>query len=92
VVGLNIIYINLINMLRTFLFTIAALFTIVTGQATCPEVKIQENFDLNRYVGTWYQHSLVKGAPYENGNCEQARYRIKDMATGEIEVFNTQYN
>jgi apolipoprotein D and lipocalin family protein len=59
-----------------------------SGQCTTPQ--LQENFDATKYVGTWFQVAKDKNSPFENGNCEQARYAIN--ADGTLNVFNTQFN
>ena len=59
-----------------------------TGQCTTPQ--LQENFDATKYTGAWFQVAKDKNSPFENGNCEQARYSIN--ADGTLKVFNTQFS
>ena len=59
-----------------------------TGQ--CPQVELQSNFDATKYTGVWFQAAKDMNSPFENGNCEQARYAIN--VDGTLNVFNTQYS
>ncbi len=61
---------------------------ISAGQCGTPA--LQENFDATKYVGTWFQVAKDKNSPFENGNCEQARYSIN--ADGTLRVFNSQFD
>ncbi len=59
---------------------------ISSGQCGTPA--LQANFDATKYTGTWFQAAKDKTSPFENGNCEQARYSIN--ADGTLRVFNSQ--
>ena len=61
---------------------------ISVGQCGTPA--LQANFDATKYVGTWFQVAKDKTSPFENGNCEQARYSIN--ADGTLRVFNSQFD
>ena len=56
----------------------------------CGTPALQSNFDATKYTGTWFQAAKDKNSPFENGNCEQARYTIN--ADGTLRVFNSQYD
>jgi lipocalin len=57
------------------------------SSGSCPKIQLQENFDATKYVGTWFEHARDKGMPWESGNCQQARYSLKE--DGSLKVFNT---
>ena len=78
---------------KALILAIAALIGTVssrysTGQCTTPQ--LQENFDATKYTGAWFQVAKDRNSPFENGNCEQARYSIN--ADGTLKVFNTQFS
>lgn len=60
------------------------------GLGKCPQVKLQDNFDATQYTGVWFEQARDKGMPWESGNCQQARYTLKD--DGSLKVYNTQFN
>ncbi|KAM6223936.1 apolipoprotein D [Rhynchocyon petersi] len=72
------------------LSTLAGLFI---GQAKgqdfhpgeCPDPPVQENFDLNKYLGSWYEIEKIPNT-FENGRCIQANYSL--MENGHIKVIN----
>jgi lipocalin len=35
----------------------------------CPVVDLQENFDVSRYVGSWFEHARDATIRFERGNC-----------------------
>ncbi|XP_037811924.1 apolipoprotein D-like [Lucilia sericata] len=54
---------------------------------SCPEVKIVETFDLERYMGTWYEYSKYPFIFEVGQKCQQAVY--KDEGNSTISVVNT---
>ncbi|NP_001288282.1 apolipoprotein D precursor [Mus musculus] len=72
-----------------FLATLAGLFTTAKGQnfhlGKCPSPPVQENFDVKKYLGRWYEIEKIP-ASFEKGNCIQANYSL--MENGNIEVLN----
>ncbi|KAM5334600.1 apolipoprotein D [Glossophaga mutica] len=68
---------------------LAGLFGAVEGQAfhlgKCPTPPVQENFDVNKYLGRWYE---IEKTPvsFEKGRCIQANYSL--MENGNIKVVN----
>ncbi len=77
-------------MYKAIIFAAVALVSSVSSRystGTCGNPQLQENFDPNRYFGTWFQVNRDKDAPYENGYCEQARYSAKPDGT--VKVFNS---
>ena len=43
----------------------------------CPKPALQSNFDFTQYEGTWFEIARDKSAPYEEGNCVQAKYTVQ---------------
>ncbi len=77
--------------------TIAAVTLSIFGLANagvstgkCQEVALQENFDVSQYLGLWYEQARDKLMPFEQGNCQQARYTLN--TDGTLGVYNTQFN
>lgn len=60
------------------------------SSGTCGTPQLQANFDATKYVGTWFNVAKDKNSPFENGNCEQARYSIN--ADGTLRVFNSMFD
>jgi apolipoprotein D and lipocalin family protein len=61
------------------------LFFLVIGLAwgkfswgSCPKVTLQSNFELERYMGTWYEILRTKDANFEKGDCVRATYTLND--------------
>ncbi|XP_042525801.1 apolipoprotein D [Dipodomys spectabilis] len=71
------------------LLPLAGLFAVAQGQTfhlgKCPTPPVQENFDVNKYLGRWYE---IETTPvnFEKGNCIQANYSLK--GNGNIKVLN----
>ena len=38
----------------------------------CPTLNYQDNFDIQKYLGTWYEATRMKGTQFESGNCARA--------------------
>uniref|UniRef100_UPI0001753858 Apolipoprotein D n=1 Tax=Homo sapiens TaxID=9606 RepID=UPI0001753858 len=51
----------------------------------CPNPPVQENFDVNKYPGRWYEIEKIP-TTFENGRCIQANYSL--MENGKIKVLN----
>ncbi len=54
----------------------------------CPNIQLESSFNLNNYVGMWYEHVRDKNVFYEKGDCVQARYAI--LGDGTVEVRNSE--
>ena len=54
----------------------------------CPKAQVMQGFDLDRYVGMWYEQVRDKSVWYETGDCVQAKYTKK--SDGSVEVRNSQ--
>ena len=55
---------------------------------SCPKTQILQNFDKERYLGTWYELHRAKKQAFEDGECSRAVYTDRD--DGKIGVENTQ--
>ncbi|XP_003926237.1 apolipoprotein D [Saimiri boliviensis] len=71
------------------LFALAGLFGAAEGQTfhlgKCPMPPVQENFDVNKYLGRWYEIEKIP-TTFEKGRCIQANYSLMD--NGNIKVLN----
>ncbi|XP_045478258.1 uncharacterized protein LOC123683308 [Harmonia axyridis] len=56
--------------------------------AKCPEVSVQENFDLNKYLGTWYEEEKYFAIFEVDARCVAAEYSLNENGT--VKVLNTQ--
>lgn len=55
----------------------------------CPKIDYElEKFELNKYLGTWYEISRSKYAPFQSGDCAQGNYSISPE--GYIIVLNSE--
>lgn len=55
---------------------------------SCPKVELQQNFDISRYTGNWYEVLRNKDMPYEKGVCSRAQYGLN--ADGTVSVVNSE--
>lgn len=53
----------------------------------CPNAQPQQNFDLDRYLGRWYETYRSKSISFEDGECVTAEYSKRD--DGQVRVFNS---
>lgn len=58
------------------------------GKCQMPEV--QQEFDLNSYLGLWYEARRDKDCIYESGICNTASYSLND--DGSIRVLNNEWD
>nr|KAF6477112.1 apolipoprotein D [Molossus molossus] len=76
-------------LLLLLLPALAGLFGAAEGQAfhlgKCPTPPVQENFDVNKYLGRWYEIEKIP-VSFEKGSCIQANYSL--MENGNIKVIN----
>ena len=77
-------YIKFLTILFICLFTIRC----DTLLGRCKDVEYElDSFDLNRYLGNWYEVARAKSIPFQSGDCTQANYSLND--DGSIKVNNT---
>uniref|UniRef100_A0A8B9NS21 Apolipoprotein D n=1 Tax=Apteryx owenii TaxID=8824 RepID=A0A8B9NS21_APTOW len=51
----------------------------------CPDPPVQENFDITKYVGKWYEIEKLP-SNFEKGSCIQANYLLEE--NGKVKVIN----
>uniref|UniRef100_A0A8C2XDL3 Apolipoprotein D n=1 Tax=Cyclopterus lumpus TaxID=8103 RepID=A0A8C2XDL3_CYCLU len=51
----------------------------------CPQPSVQEDFDVTKYMGTWYEIEKLP-AVFERGKCNQATYSLRPDGT--VKVLN----
>ncbi|XP_030625510.1 apolipoprotein D-like [Chanos chanos] len=72
-------------------FRLSILLPMVASQTfhwgPCPTPMVQPNFDLNRYLGRWYEIEKLP-ASFERGKCIEANYALRPDHT--IRVLNLQ--
>ncbi|XP_056155688.1 LOW QUALITY PROTEIN: apolipoprotein Db [Lampris incognitus] len=54
----------------------------------CPDPKVQPNFNLQQYLGKWYEIEKLP-ASFERGKCIEANYAFR--SDGTIRVLNSQF-
>ncbi|TDG97489.1 hypothetical protein EPR50_G00226590 [Perca flavescens] len=54
----------------------------------CPTPKVQPNFNLQQYLGRWYEIAKLP-ASFERGKCIEANYNVRKDGT--IQVLNSQF-
>ncbi|XP_061198008.1 apolipoprotein D-like [Saccostrea echinata] len=77
---------------KMMLLVIVASFVAVSqaqefGAFGCPTISTKDNFNLTRYLGTWYEIYKFKANFENNEKCIQANYQLK--SNGHIRVNNT---
>lgn len=70
--------------------TFLGLVSATKSNGACKAVKLQENFDATKYMGTWFEQARDKGMIFEKFDCSQAHYTLN--ADGSIAVLNTEFN
>ncbi|OWF39856.1 apolipoprotein D-like [Mizuhopecten yessoensis] len=58
----------------------------VFGKGKCPTVTVQKSFDLQKYLGDWYEIFRFYAGFEDNTKCTVANYQLKD--NGHIRVDN----
>ncbi|KAI1235859.1 hypothetical protein IHE44_0001950, partial [Lamprotornis superbus] len=71
------------------LSVLLSLFSIGKSQmfhmGPCPDPSVQEEFDINKYLGKWYEIEKLPST-FEKGSCIQANYSLKE--NGKFKVIN----
>uniref|UniRef100_A0A3B4A9I1 Apolipoprotein D n=1 Tax=Periophthalmus magnuspinnatus TaxID=409849 RepID=A0A3B4A9I1_9GOBI len=55
--------------------------------SNCPKSSLQENFNVTKYLGTWYEIEKLP-AIFERGKCVQAKYSL--LSDGAVGVHNSE--
>ncbi|KAL4232482.1 hypothetical protein ACF0H5_007174 [Mactra antiquata] len=61
----------------------------VLSRGACPKVPVQQNFDLNQYLGRWYEMERFFAIFQLFADCVTAEYTLLDPVAGRVEVNNT---
>uniref|UniRef100_A0A8C9Y163 Apolipoprotein D n=1 Tax=Sander lucioperca TaxID=283035 RepID=A0A8C9Y163_SANLU len=73
------------------LFMLLLTAAVADGQSfhlgKCQQPSVQEDFDVTRYMGTWYEIEKLP-AIFERGKCNQATYSL--LADGTVKVHNSE--
>lgn len=80
-------------MQKTIIATLALAGIVNAGisTGTCPVPTLQANFNAVRYMGLWYEQARDESMPWEQNDCQQARYTL-NATEGTVAVLNSQYN
>ncbi len=71
-------------------FFLISLCACGTGWGTCPSFKYElDTFDVENYVGKWYEIARHVQTPFQKGDCGTAEYTL--LENGSIKVVNTEY-
>ena len=54
----------------------------------CGKPELEQNFDVNAYLGPWHEYARDKSILFEYGDCSQAKYSLR--SDGLVEVHNSQ--
>ncbi|XP_033764332.1 apolipoprotein D-like isoform X2 [Pecten maximus] len=58
----------------------------VFGKGKCPTVSVQQSFDIQKYIGNWYEIQRFYVGFEDNTKCTEANYQLKE--DGHIRVDN----
>ncbi|KAL3286332.1 hypothetical protein HHI36_000840 [Cryptolaemus montrouzieri] len=75
------------QLLLTFLFCVYGIYGQVPVVGKCPTISsVQQNFDLNRYLGKWYEAEKYFMIFEAGGKCNSANYSLNENGT--VKVLN----
>ena len=73
----------------------AAALAVATNAAnvfrSCQKPTMQQDFDVSKYLGTWYEQRRDKDCAYEDGVCNTANYQLTDNPK-KLRVRNNEYH
>eukprot|EP00354_Favella_ehrenbergii_P009018 CAMPEP_0170464974 /NCGR_PEP_ID=MMETSP0123-20130129/9491_1 /TAXON_ID=182087 /ORGANISM="Favella ehrenbergii, Strain Fehren 1" /LENGTH=168 /DNA_ID=CAMNT_0010730753 /DNA_START=30 /DNA_END=536 /DNA_ORIENTATION=+ len=78
--------------MKTFISALIAQAALVEASKvfrSCQKPDVQQDFDLDRYLGLWYEARRDKDCAYEGGICNTASYSMND--DGSIRVLNNEW-
>ncbi|XP_068197310.1 apolipoprotein D-like [Antennarius striatus] len=76
---------NAVQVIFLTLLSALAVSAQVLKFGECPQPTVQANFDLNRYIGKWYEIQKLPTA-FQRGECSTATYSL--ISPGVVRVFN----
>ena len=72
----------------TYIYFRLAAIANVMGK-TCEAADLKADFEIERYMGTWFDFARSNNIPFQDGDCGTAQYKLLDDGT--VDVVNTQY-
>ncbi len=54
---------------------------------SCPKVELMRDFEVDKYLGTWYEMMRSDSIKFEEGTCITANYSL--LESGKIKVLNS---
>merc|ERR1712076_23679 len=78
---------NKVGVLLVLVSALEAVLGQVFSAGGCPNVNAQKNFDLNRYLGDWYEVYKFYAAFESGQTCARAHYEL--MSNGHIKIVNS---
>ena len=60
-----------------------------SSSASCADHETQADFDVESYMGLWYEYSRSDNVPFEGGSCITAQYTLDSKR--KVGVTNSQY-
>lgn len=76
---------------RSLVLCLLVLFPLASaklGWGGCPKQQLVANFDINKYLGDWFEYVRDSSMPFESGECSTAHYELK--ANGKVKVLNSE--
>uniref|UniRef100_A0A8C1ZCP0 Apolipoprotein D n=1 Tax=Cyprinus carpio TaxID=7962 RepID=A0A8C1ZCP0_CYPCA len=67
-----------LQVLSLTLLSVLAVSAQSIGSGKCPQPPVQQNFDLTKYMGRWYEITKIP-ARFQLGDCCQAIYTLSDV-------------
>ncbi|KAG5872377.1 hypothetical protein JTB14_018029 [Gonioctena quinquepunctata] len=71
-------------------FAITGALSQIPAIGKCPEVKVVQNFQVEKYLGKWYEQEKYPFMPEVGGKCISAEYSANPNGT--VRVLNKQIN
>ncbi|KAL4221082.1 hypothetical protein ACF0H5_019344 [Mactra antiquata] len=76
--------------LAVFIAVLGLSYGQVPSLGKCPKVNVQQNFDINQYMGRWYEMQRFFAIFQISSDCVSADYQLQD--SGLVRVNNTGYS
>ncbi|KAG7259288.1 hypothetical protein CRUP_028329, partial [Coryphaenoides rupestris] len=86
------LFLTAVAMTSVVIFLLGLVLPLVSSQSyhwgACPDPKVQPNFNLQQFLGKWYEIEKLP-ASFERGKCIEANYVTR--SDGTIQVLNSQF-
>ncbi|CAH0549690.1 unnamed protein product [Brassicogethes aeneus] len=80
----------MMNGVVVFLMVVVVAKAQVPLPGSCPDVQTQPDFDLNQFLGLWFESERYFAGPEVLGKCVTAEYSLGDNGT--VSILNSQIN